>query len=179
MAFHPGSSVGSAVSSQALPNDSPARPTDGSSADLHQSWGVGEGHSRLSAPGTITAIDGHGLGDLYHRRAGTTLAAARAQDRMQRALDAARAVQLAATPGLEVPDITVLARPVRHADAADVSGRDPVGRPRHRAQLLLAWSGCPGPQRDRRGGRCLRLPIVQPASQASAASSARIPPCCR
>jgi uncharacterized protein YjaZ len=36
------------------------------------------------------------------------LAAAGAWDRMQRALDAARAVQLAATPGLEVPDITVL-----------------------------------------------------------------------
>jgi uncharacterized protein YjaZ len=37
-----------------------------------------------------------------------TLAAAGAWDRMQGALDAALAVQLAATPGLEVPDITVL-----------------------------------------------------------------------
>jgi hypothetical protein len=63
------------------------------------------------------------------------------------------------------------ARAVRHTDAADVSGRDPVGRPRDRAQLLLAWSGCPGPRRDRPGGRrrlgvgchrpggrCLQLP---------------------
>lgn len=37
-----------------------------------------------------------------------TLAAAGAWERMQRALDDALAVQLAATPGLEVPDITVL-----------------------------------------------------------------------
>ncbi|WP_040778393.1 DUF2268 domain-containing protein [Nocardia pneumoniae] len=37
-----------------------------------------------------------------------TLAAARAWERMQRALDDALAVQLAATPGLQVPDITVL-----------------------------------------------------------------------
>jgi uncharacterized protein YjaZ len=37
-----------------------------------------------------------------------TLAAAGAWDRMQGALDAALAVQLAATPGLEAPDITVL-----------------------------------------------------------------------
>jgi uncharacterized protein YjaZ len=37
-----------------------------------------------------------------------TLAVAGAWDRMQRALDTARAVQLAATPRLEVPDITVL-----------------------------------------------------------------------
>lgn len=35
------------------------------------------------------------------------------------------------------------ARAVNHADAADVSGRGPVGRPRYRAQPLLAWSGCP------------------------------------
>lgn len=37
-----------------------------------------------------------------------TLAAAGAWERMQRALDDALAVQLAATPGLEAPDITVL-----------------------------------------------------------------------
>jgi uncharacterized protein YjaZ len=37
-----------------------------------------------------------------------TLAAAGAWDRMRRALDDALAIQLAATPGLEVPDITVL-----------------------------------------------------------------------
>ncbi|WP_433258061.1 DUF2268 domain-containing protein [Streptosporangium sp. CA-135522] len=37
-----------------------------------------------------------------------TLATAGAWERMQRALDDALAVQLAATPGLEVPDITVL-----------------------------------------------------------------------
>lgn len=37
-----------------------------------------------------------------------TLAAARAWDRMQEALDAALAVQLDATPGLAAPDITVL-----------------------------------------------------------------------
>jgi uncharacterized protein YjaZ len=37
-----------------------------------------------------------------------TLAAAGAWDRIQRALDAALAVQLAAKPGLKVPDITVL-----------------------------------------------------------------------
>lgn len=37
-----------------------------------------------------------------------TLAAAGARERMQGALDAALGVQLAATPGLEVPDITVL-----------------------------------------------------------------------
>jgi hypothetical protein len=79
------------------------------------------------------------------------------------------------------------AQAVRYADAADVSGRDPAGRPRNRAQPLLAWSGCPGPRRDRPGGRgrlgmgchrprgrCLQLPCGA-ARQASAASSARIP----
>jgi hypothetical protein len=49
------------------------------------------------------------------------------------------------------------ARAVRHAGAADVSGRAPVRRPRDHAKPILAWRGCPGSRRDRSVGRCLQL----------------------
>ncbi|MBF6300158.1 peptidase [Nocardia amamiensis] len=67
-------------------------------------------------PGDVDLVDMHRLGagfplDRDEDRcldALETLAAADAWERMQRALDDALATQSAATPGLEVPDITVL-----------------------------------------------------------------------
>jgi hypothetical protein len=48
------------------------------------------------------------------------------------------------------------ARSGHYAQAADVSGRDPVGRPQNRGQPLLGRNGRPGPRRDRCGRRCRR-----------------------